>query len=433
MSEFLQHLVNMLILGRHLCAARDRPDLDLWHYAGREFHPRRALCVRSLLASTSWPHAARVEFLSRAAGRDRRPAACLARLIEFVAAAPDAGRRHRHDDADHDRRVDRACRIPSSYGSGAAWRSRSRRRFQNSRWSSVRSRCRGCGCSCLLSRRSLIAAAYFLINRTKLGKAMRATFQDRDTASLMGVNISRIYTSTFAIGSSLAAAAGALLGPVYVISPQMGDLAVAQGVCDRHPWRPGQHHGRDDRRVHSRIRGRNGRGIRFVRLPRRDGLSDHHRRSCSFKPTDFSPGRSGWDEAAASSSDPLPLSLRSRYGSKDPYLLNALITTGIFIDRGDEPQSVARLHRPAQPWSRRRSSASALMPARWCRSDSMSDCSAAFAMVHEPWPVVAGFVMAIVVVGLVRLSRRQAVLPRARRIFRHRHISASPKSYGWWR
>ena len=71
----------------------------------------------------------------------------------------------------------------------------------------------------------LIAASYFLINRTKLGKAMRATFQDQDTASLMGVNIQFIYMATFAIGSSLAAAAGARLGPVYVISPQMGNLA----------------------------------------------------------------------------------------------------------------------------------------------------------------------------------------------------------------
>ena len=60
---------------------------------------------------------------------------------------------------------------------------------------------------------------------TKLGKAMRATFQDQDTASLMGVNIQFIYMATFAMGSSLAAAAGALLGPVYVISPQMGNLA----------------------------------------------------------------------------------------------------------------------------------------------------------------------------------------------------------------
>jgi branched-chain amino acid transport system permease protein len=72
---------------------------------------------------------------------------------------------------------------------------------------------------------ALIGLAYLLINRTKLGKAMRATFQDREAASLMGVNIQLIYMATFAVGSSLAAAAGALLGPVYVISPQMGNLA----------------------------------------------------------------------------------------------------------------------------------------------------------------------------------------------------------------
>ena len=71
----------------------------------------------------------------------------------------------------------------------------------------------------------LIAATYVMINRTKLGKAMRATFQDRDTAALMGVNIKGIYTATFAIGSGLAAAAGALLGPVFLVTPTMGDLA----------------------------------------------------------------------------------------------------------------------------------------------------------------------------------------------------------------
>ena len=71
----------------------------------------------------------------------------------------------------------------------------------------------------------LIAGTYVLINRTKLGKAMRATFQDSDTAALMGVNIRAIHTATFAIGSGLAAAAGALLGPVFLVEPTMGDLA----------------------------------------------------------------------------------------------------------------------------------------------------------------------------------------------------------------
>src|SRR4029078_7046389 len=77
----------------------------------------------------------------------------------------------------------------------------------------------------------LIVVTYLLINRTKLGCAMRATFQDQDTASLMGGNGDLIYTSTFAIVSSLAAAAGALLGPVYVIFPQMGDLAAVKAFA----------------------------------------------------------------------------------------------------------------------------------------------------------------------------------------------------------
>jgi branched-chain amino acid transport system permease protein len=78
---------------------------------------------------------------------------------------------------------------------------------------------------------AMIVATYALINRTRLGKAMRATFQDSDTAALMGVNVKGIYTATFAIGSALAAAAGALLGPVFVVTPTMGDLAALKAFA----------------------------------------------------------------------------------------------------------------------------------------------------------------------------------------------------------
>jgi branched-chain amino acid transport system permease protein len=71
----------------------------------------------------------------------------------------------------------------------------------------------------------LILGAHLLISRTKLGRAMRATFQDRETAALMGVSVEQIHTITFAIGAGLAAAAGALLGPVFLLYPSMGDLA----------------------------------------------------------------------------------------------------------------------------------------------------------------------------------------------------------------
>ena len=77
----------------------------------------------------------------------------------------------------------------------------------------------------------LIALTYALINHTRLGKAMRATFQDRDTAALMGIQIGTVHTATFALGSGLAAAAGALLGPVFVAYPNMGDLAAAKAFA----------------------------------------------------------------------------------------------------------------------------------------------------------------------------------------------------------
>ena len=77
----------------------------------------------------------------------------------------------------------------------------------------------------LFAALALIGVAWLAIHRTRLGMAMRATFQDRDTAALMGVRIGRIHTVTFAFGSALAAAAGALLGPIFLAYPSMGDLA----------------------------------------------------------------------------------------------------------------------------------------------------------------------------------------------------------------
>lgn len=83
----------------------------------------------------------------------------------------------------------------------------------------------------LVAAMILILATYLLINKSPLGKAMRATFQDRETASLMGVNINAIYTATFALGSGLAAAAGALLGPVFVVTTTMGNMAALKAFA----------------------------------------------------------------------------------------------------------------------------------------------------------------------------------------------------------
>jgi branched-chain amino acid transport system permease protein len=77
----------------------------------------------------------------------------------------------------------------------------------------------------------LIVATYLLIHRSRLGMAMRATFQDREVAALMGVNIKGIHAATFGFGSALAAAAGALLGPVFLVTPSMGDLAALKAFA----------------------------------------------------------------------------------------------------------------------------------------------------------------------------------------------------------
>jgi len=58
----------------------------------------------------------------------------------------------------------------------------------------------------------LVALLGLFINRTKLGKAMRATAQDRDAAQLMGIDINRTIAATFFIGAVLAAAGGIIYG-----------------------------------------------------------------------------------------------------------------------------------------------------------------------------------------------------------------------------
>lgn len=63
------------------------------------------------------------------------------------------------------------------------------------------------------------------INGTKMGKAMRAVSQDNDTARLMGINVNRTISMTFAIGSGLAAIAGVLLCSSYpALMPTTGAM-----------------------------------------------------------------------------------------------------------------------------------------------------------------------------------------------------------------
>lgn len=67
-----------------------------------------------------------------------------------------------------------------------------------------------------------IGAVWLVLNRTRLGLAIRATAQNRDAAMLMGISMTQVHLATFAIGAALGAIAGALLGATFPIYPTMG-------------------------------------------------------------------------------------------------------------------------------------------------------------------------------------------------------------------
>ncbi|GAC1303402.1 MAG: branched-chain amino acid ABC transporter permease [Vulcanimicrobiaceae bacterium] len=73
----------------------------------------------------------------------------------------------------------------------------------------------------------LVAGALFVfLSRTDLGRAIRATAQDRSAAALMGINVGAIYRLTFGLGSAMTGLAGALLMPIYSVSPNVGEQFV---------------------------------------------------------------------------------------------------------------------------------------------------------------------------------------------------------------
>ncbi|RBI73473.1 branched-chain amino acid ABC transporter permease [Roseovarius sp. TE539] len=75
----------------------------------------------------------------------------------------------------------------------------------------------------------MLLLLYFFIQKTTMGKMMRATAQDAEGAALTGVDIRRVYTVTFVLACGLAALAGALVGPTAMIYPTVGSWAVLKG------------------------------------------------------------------------------------------------------------------------------------------------------------------------------------------------------------
>ncbi|HRV93174.1 MAG TPA: branched-chain amino acid ABC transporter permease, partial [Anaerolineae bacterium] len=67
----------------------------------------------------------------------------------------------------------------------------------------------------IISSVSLMVGLYYFVQKTKIGKAMRAVAEDKDVAALMGINVDQVISITFALGAALAGAAGVLYGLMF--------------------------------------------------------------------------------------------------------------------------------------------------------------------------------------------------------------------------
>ena len=79
---------------------------------------------------------------------------------------------------------------------------------------------------------ALMGALIWLVYRTRLGVAMRATSQRQDIAGLMGIDINRVISATFVIGAALAAVAGVMISTYYGQTQYtMGELLGLKAFC----------------------------------------------------------------------------------------------------------------------------------------------------------------------------------------------------------
>jgi branched-chain amino acid transport system permease protein len=78
---------------------------------------------------------------------------------------------------------------------------------------------------------SLAALLYALLKWTKFGCAIRAVSQDREEASLIGVNVKTVGLITFAVGTMLASIGGMFAAPITAASPTMGGTAETMGFA----------------------------------------------------------------------------------------------------------------------------------------------------------------------------------------------------------
>lgn len=74
-----------------------------------------------------------------------------------------------------------------------------------------------------------IVLLYLFVGKTQTGKVIRATAQNRFAASLMGIDLKKVYGLAFTIAAGLAALGGILVAPVWTSNPFMGQLMILKG------------------------------------------------------------------------------------------------------------------------------------------------------------------------------------------------------------
>jgi branched-chain amino acid transport system permease protein len=77
----------------------------------------------------------------------------------------------------------------------------------------------------------VVLLLFVFLRKSRFGTAIRATSQDRTAARVVGIPVERIDWITFGLGTALAALGGALIGPLFLVFPQMGDAPMVKGLA----------------------------------------------------------------------------------------------------------------------------------------------------------------------------------------------------------
>lgn len=77
----------------------------------------------------------------------------------------------------------------------------------------------------------LFTLLHMFLQNTKIGKGIRAASQNRELCDVLGIELNKIYAVTFAIGASTTGLAGALVGPIFCLTPTMGNVMGIKSFC----------------------------------------------------------------------------------------------------------------------------------------------------------------------------------------------------------